>query len=366
MKWIGGVPDVNDLDYFIKRFGAPSAVRPAPIGKGGKINPQCTRFYHSDGYISDVFHVKPVYYEALNGSWRPLSEVAYHFGNHKIILREDWEKKMTVGFCRWLMKRMELIGGSLMLPWNDVAKKLSFAREPDALHVMFTTTTVYPDPNPETTSVDGTANQSYTIGSGATFATIRAAAGNGSDPTSASIYPAGLFTDNVTNQYRNLYRSIFLFDTSSIGAGQTVSAAVLSLLGDGKGDDATAITPDINIVASTPASNTDIVNGDYTQLGATAFATAITFAGYSTSAYNDFTLNASGIAGVVVTGVSKFGARNDNYDRANSAPATWTSLTDHYFSCKFADVAGTTSDPKLVVTHASAGPSASRRSIIIA
>lgn len=153
----------------------------------------------------------------------------------------------------------------------------------------------------------------------------------------------------TSGKWGRITRSFILFDTSAISDTDTLDSAVLSLYG------ATVITEGdygngINIYSSTPASNDDIVVGDFDQVGTSAFATAIPRASFSTSAYNDFTLNATGEAAVDFTGISKFSMRWVN-DANNSEP-TWESgegrdLTEAWA----ADETGTTKDPKLVVEH---------------
>ena len=54
---------------------------------------------------------------------------------------------------------------------------------------------------------------------------------------------------------------------------------------------------------------------------------------------------------------SSLGGREATYDAANSAP-TWVSGAEHYFEGCYADTAGTTSDPKLVVTYTLGGTAA--------
>src|SRR3989344_4566684 len=100
---------------------------------------------------------------------------------------------------------------------------------------------------------------------------------------------------------------------------------------------------------------------DYTTLGTTALATAISYTNWSISDYNDFTLNSSGLAQISKTGISKFGMREASYDVANTQP-TWGSGQEFSVSGRFADKAGTSEDPKLVVTHSApqnSAPSAS-------
>lgn len=209
------------------------------------------------------------------------------------------------------------------------------------------TLTVYPDGDPETTTVDGIAFRNATNES---WATITAGAGTGNNSTSTSGNIISITSDATLDRYSQLIRAIYLFDTSSLTSGVTVTAAVLSIFGSSKADNL-AITPDIDIYTSTPATNTDIANSDYSQVGSTSqTGSPITYAAWNTAAYNDFTLNATGISNVSKTSVSKFGARNANYDVSGVAP-TWTVSTFSNIRGNYADNAGTTNDPKLTVTY---------------
>ena len=89
-----------------------------------------------------------------------------------------------------------------------------------------TTATFYPNASPTTTSVDGWISN----GAGGSFSSIQSAV------TGTSVYPsppssvAFIFqSSGTTNFWISLLRSIFLFDTSSLGSSSTVSAATLSL-----------------------------------------------------------------------------------------------------------------------------------------
>lgn len=189
----------------------------------------------------------------------------------------------------------------------------------------------------------------------ASWATIIAAAGDTAEDSGANNpFSFCEFIDGVTsNTWQQNVRSIFLFDTSSIPDGDTIDSATMSLWVTSKLDEATAQNPDINVYASTPASDTALVAGDYAQTGSTAFSTAITFANVTTDAYNDFVLNASGLANISKTGVSKFSAKNANYDAAASAPGWTTSGRTHRIRGQWVETAGTANDPKLVVVHTS-------------
>lgn len=187
-----------------------------------------------------------------------------------------------------------------------------------------------------------------------TWAQIRDGAGNGATTNpGTTLTPIGIFSDNLSGRWNSIYRGFVLFDTSALTADATISATVLSLYGTDKADTfSPAIAPDIQIYTSTPASNTVLANGDYTQIGTTAQCdSAISYASYNSGgAYNDFTFNATGRGNVSKTGISKFGIRNANYDVANTAP-TWSASQLTYMSCRSSDDLGASPAPRLVVTY---------------
>jgi len=204
--------------------------------------------------------------------------------------------------------------------------------------------TFYPDPHPESTSVDGRAGRTAV---NETFATIRAGAGTDSLDDNAAAISAYLLGSATSNQFSHMYRGFILFDTNTLPDNAIISLAVLSEYGSSKANELGS--PDIHIVSSNPASNTAIVNADFTAIGTTSFG-SVAYASYSTVAYNDFTLNASGIANISKTAVSKFG-HTTNWDVAGTFSGTWASGKYSNIESLAADSAGTANDPKLVVTY---------------
>jgi uncharacterized protein YjfI (DUF2170 family) len=207
------------------------------------------------------------------------------------------------------------------------------------------TLTVYPDAGTGATTVDGYVQR---LSVDEDFATIRSGAGNNVNPTSSTGQTRlGTSSASTVNKFSDQTRSILTFDTSSIGITNIVTDATLSLLGTvvitGLGDTTH------EIVASTPASNNNLVNADYAQLGTTSFG-SILWSTLSASAYNDFVLNASGIASISTTGITKLGTRS-GWDVSGSFTGTWALNNATLFQFSSADTAGTTSDPKLVVTY---------------
>lgn len=225
-----------------------------------------------------------------------------------------------------------------------------------ALSAGFSTLTVYPDPgSPGTTSIDGSLHINIF---GDTWAAIRASNATDISDTGTQAPVAGFVGSPTANQWAELWRSIFCFDTSVLTGSASVSAAVLSVYGSAKQDDLAA-TPDIDVVTSSPAATTTLVAADIKSMGQTSqTGAAMAYGSWSTSGYNAFTLNGTGIANVSTTAISTFGLRNMNYDAANSAPP-YAASTRSSFTGFFADETGSTNDPKLVITYTLSSPSAS-------
>ena len=201
-----------------------------------------------------------------------------------------------------------------------------------------TTSTFFPDADVESTSVDGQLDIETATWAGS----HDAAAGDAARPSAATLSTrARLLAGNYF-----ISRDIYLFDTSGIGSGQQVDSATLSLAGTGTVEN-NVDTTTYDVVASTPASNTDLVAGDFDQLGTTVFGEfAVSGWNQTADTYNDITLtNTSAIS---VTGITKLGGRNSR-DTDNVAPTG-----DNSIDSRSADTAGTTSDPKLVVVHTTA------------
>lgn len=203
------------------------------------------------------------------------------------------------------------------------------------------TSTFYP-------SLDGRVSRQVNP-SNESWATIRAGAGTHVDDSSATETFAGCRTeDNTADKYDILYRSILLFDTSSIPDGDVITGATLSIKPSSIDS---SYTTNYNVVSSNPASTSSLAASDFGNLGSTKFSTAIAISSMSAGTYVDFTLNASGLANISKTGISKFGIILEE-DLDNSRP-----IGDEFYDVSsvfgyFSEQTGTSSDPKLVVTHA--------------
>lgn len=346
--------DINDYAYAFERYGSLSEPTPCPVDeKTGKINPHVSRFKLENGKTVSVFHVKPVYYETVGGAWRPLYEVTVHYGNKNVVFDYSKLNQVHPRFIEWLSKRCNLLGGSVTVTSPFTEKVFEYGTLVSSVHRMvstprigLTTTTVYPDPDPETTTCDGIAWEETSTSSWSTMVS----GGGDSGGSTGGLGALRLFAYWADgSNYRQNARSFVLFDTSSITDTDSIDSAVLSIKVYDKTDPASK-SPNSNIYTATPSSNTNIQASDYAQTGSTAQCdTAVTYASMTASTYSDWTFNATGLGNISKTGVSKFSVKNANYDNANSAPGLTSA--DAYCRATGAEETGTTSDPKLVVTH---------------
>ncbi len=209
--------------------------------------------------------------------------------------------------------------------------------------------TYYPDANPETSSVDGyvaydsaAVTWSTMIGHGGTHCMDDASYGYGAI--------INIYSDSSTDKWEQNNRGIYLFDSSGLPDGAEISAATFSLYGKAKEGNFSSNFPDINVYSSAPASNTDLAAGDYDSLGTTAYCdTAITYNDLNTSGYNDFAFNATGLAAISKTGVTKIGVSEATHDAGATSP-DWEQSKYIQMLLYFAEK-GAGYKPKLVVTY---------------
>ncbi len=216
-----------------------------------------------------------------------------------------------------------------------------------------TTDTYYPNADPESTTVDGKISQGGSWVNTWTNTRNSATAFN-SFPSNTSGEFAGAYAFVTSGNWNEMYRSAFLFDTSAIADTDTISSATFSIYVTSKADPNSEMS--FMVGTSSPASNTNLTTSDWaneTRFGTTHLASDIAYSSISTSAYNDFALNATGISNVSLTGITKLGVRSTQ-DADNSTP-TWGASVYKHISGSYADNTGTTQDPKLVVVHTEAG-----------
>jgi hypothetical protein len=142
----------------------------------------------------------------------------------------------------------------------------------------------------------------------------------------------------------SLYRAFCNFDTSAIGSGKTIISATAGAYGKSKGG---TINPSHNVYGST-ASDT-LAAGDYDLCGTTAYCdTAISRSSWSTSGYNTFAFNSTGLTAISPTGKTKIVYREIEGDVSNTTPSADSA---YYISDYQIDNTGTSKDPYLQVVY---------------
>jgi len=186
-----------------------------------------------------------------------------------------------------------------------------------------------------------------------TFDNIRDGAGTFATADAATGNAAALRGDSTTDRYDRMDRAIFTIDVSGFsGSSSDITDvtfkiyvdSVTNQLGGGHS---------ISLVTSAPANNADIVAGDYDSLGATKWATDLVIGDMTTSAYNTFTLNATGVQAVKNAidgdGILKLGIRTTVDADDNEAGLTWANDEVIAVAIKFAD--NGSNEPTLTITY---------------
>lgn len=173
--------------------------------------------------------------------------------------------------------------------------------------------------------------------------------------TSSTTYSSNSLVSNAVGVYNLLtkgayyagcYRTFLFFDVSSITTLYTITAATLKVLGY------TNNTGGVIPVASTAwngnGSSSVLFTADYSNITfATTYASAIT--SWNTSAYNNFSLNATAISAMNSNGYLNCALINDTYDQADGS---LVASNQFYNGIEFLDG---TNDIKLELTYSSAG-----------
>jgi|TARA_Y100000034_G_scaffold33382_2_gene40933 hypothetical protein len=143
-----------------------------------------------------------------------------------------------------------------------------------------------------------------------------------------------------------IQRSIFLFDTSSIGSDDISIVTWQAKEGGGSikynDNDGEAY---VNIYISAPANNDNVVVGDYDSFGTTGQAVAKRLENLDAGIFNVWTFTQTGRDNIVTDGITKLGGR-EGHD-AEDIPATG----ENAFTMFTAD---SSDDPILTVTHEAA------------
>lgn len=224
-----------------------------------------------------------------------------------------------------------------------------------------TTSTFYPDPNVETTSVDGliynyknNAQGGWAAAQGDTSASGGAA--NDSTVSTGGNYGTSVGSIAGNGNDREIVRAFFLFDTSSLADGDTITSATMSTYVTGKNTTFAGTTDNdgndyLTILQSNPASNIALASADWDMAGdaidnPTKGSSDIDITSISTSAYTDWALNATGLTWVSKTGITKLAMREGHDQEDDNITSSLSECTINFY---YADQTGTSNDPKLVV-----------------
>jgi len=216
-----------------------------------------------------------------------------------------------------------------------------------------TTSTFYPDPDPETTSVDGDTARSNTTSANESWTQVRGSSGN-VVTHDANYAEVGIEADaDTSDSWQAMFRAVFGFDTSGIPNTDTIDSATLGFVGIAKVDD---FSQSLVIDRNPPATATTLAVGDYNIAGwtaaggveqSTARMPIAAISNVAGSTYNYFILNSTGLGNVSKTGVSWFGVRvSSDFD---DSPPTWVTNDDSYLWIRTAEIS--TAKPKLTVVH---------------
>lgn len=213
-----------------------------------------------------------------------------------------------------------------------------------------TVSTFSPDPDPETNTVDGTAQHNEDA---LTWANIRAAAGNTINDTATVLTCHINDRETAGEGFKNMGRPMMGFNTGpTIPSGDTISAAILTVrittLTNDLGN-----TLDIALTGNTGSWTTSLVSGDFTTPNTTRQAdTDLIWANMVVNEDEAWTLNATGRGNIAKgTGITRFSARTD-LDLADSpVPTVTNNSVENGDDVRWNSSDGAV-DPVLSVTHA--------------
>ena len=193
-------------------------------------------------------------------------------------------------------------------------------------------------------TIDGYADDTTS----SAYATLRGDTGAAAASGSTTTVNAPLIDSASTSPNFHIFRrAILSFDTSTIPDTATINRANFSLYVTAKENGLGS--PAYGITGGNLASNTAIAAGDYDGFNSTRYASDIAYASIGTSARNNWSLNAAGLANISKTGYTVIYFR-DNWDIDNSAPTYAKSVTTS-ITWNPVGYTGTANDPYLEVVY---------------
>ena len=211
----------------------------------------------------------------------------------------------------------------------------------------FSTLTQYPGSIGVDNPVDGSIQRNN--GGSETLSTLRAGAGTDAFTSNAG-NDCYIKCSSTTDEFQILRRSTTCFDTSGLTSGATISATVISCYGSSS--NAFLGTPVLHVAQGNVNGTSTLISGDYAQAnhGTTSFGN-IPNGSFSMVAYNNITFDATGRASVSKDSISIYSWQLGWDIENTTAGLTWTSGWNTYMAMLSSNTAGTTNDPKLVVTY---------------
>jgi hypothetical protein len=208
------------------------------------------------------------------------------------------------------------------------------------------TFTVSPDANPETTSVDGYVQRS------ASNETISGIVGGSGTARSngGALLAALLGAGTTTDRYAQVRHTILLFDSSGLPDGAFITSAQVRAHGLSATSGLGAL--EVGVYESSPASDIALVNADYSTLDFSTRldSSSITTSNVDTSDWNEFDLNASGLALINDMGVTRLGLALVACADEDDGLVTWASGATSQANFESADN-GSGRAPELVVEY---------------
>lgn len=219
---------------------------------------------------------------------------------------------------------------------------------------VFTDIIRHPASGTGSTSVDGQLRRD--AGGGEPWATIHAGDGTSADTGDTEDWGPWVRTHGtVIDEFDLINIAVFNFDTSDIPDSHGVDSGIFSTVYTGALDQC-GLDSDLGVTEATTATDNDLATSDFqntitnhtTRFATDLDATDVTANGV---AYTDYILNASGVANITVTGVSKFANRVDldidDSDACKQNPALERNIR---MAMDYADTSGLVTDPKLNAT----------------
>jgi len=190
-----------------------------------------------------------------------------------------------------------------------------------------------------------------------TYAQIHDGVGNARNDTAGTTHFNASQDSNVSETWDSMYRGIFMFNTSTLGATAIISGATFGLVATNKINDFTG-GDYVAIVSVDSARINGIDSDDYADFGTTIFAPNIAVSSITadSSTFTEWTLNSDGLDAINKTGATKIGVRvgADLSNDAATFDAQWVNGAQNMTYVTVAtseEVLSGDKAPRLVVTY---------------